>query len=427
MTGADVALEKAAGFFAKAGDKAQEASARLGRIEIANSERRAEAAETLIQTFQPLIPQVEGDKLLQLRWLYAQGEHAFLTRRKETAGVMLIRCVEQADLRDPPQTRIAINARVWLVVIDAWSGNLAGAEAHLAAAEKIPLHPKGLTAAEKKWQLADARSTIDRAFDRHEAMLHWLPDAVSWCHKSFGTDSFYCWQLKRTRQAALLLQGAAEQALAHVPEFDRQLQRGTSPFMTFDTALLTARTFAINGLTERTLAPIATLESLVREGTPNALPPSTQIKALITLAEIRLRAGDFDQAERWLGRADAALPLTGAERPVATRRSNLAHGLILQARSSHQEAVKAMGIFCEPTQARVLEILLSLNCARSLAASGKRPHAIELVRNAVPKLAQSLGAEAPNTLRAKRLLDELEAPGSYTPPPWAGSQLFLYG
>ncbi len=71
-----------------------------------------------------------------------------------------------------------------------------------------------------------------------------------------------------------------------------------------------------------------------------------------------------------------------------------------------------MSMFCDETQLSksltpVPDRLYSLNCARSLAATAQVSQAVSLIRSALPVLIEGLGPDAPNTLRAQRLLDEL--------------------
>jgi hypothetical protein len=187
-----------------------------------------------------------------------------------------------------------------------------------------------------------------------------------------------------------------------------------------------SRSLALDGQTDRTLEPIATLESLLSRNAAEQIPIPGQMPMFITLAEIRLRAGDREGARYWHGRAEAVMDRAIGERPVAEFHLKVGRALVLQSEGKHAAALSEVGQApCESNVPRwPSAALVSLNCVRSLAAVGKQAKAIELTLNCLRVLTASLGSDAPNTLRAQQLLNELQAPGGYRAPPWHPSQIW---
>ena len=180
----------------------------------------------------------------------------------------------------------------------------------------------------------------------------------------------------------------------------------------------------MDGQTDDTLEPIAMLIDLVRPTQTAPPPPHNQMPILVTLAEIRLRAGDHAGNQQWLARAEALLPLAGAEQATASKHIQLGRALALQSLGQDQAALTTMGQLCKAGDLPLDAVLMQLNCVRSLAATGRNSEALELVQRALPVLTKSVGSDAPNTRRARQLLESLRAPGGYKPPPWHPSQIF---
>jgi hypothetical protein len=187
-----------------------------------------------------------------------------------------------------------------------------------------------------------------------------------------------------------------------------------------------SRTLALDGQTNSDLEPIATLEKLLSPNAAEQLPIPQQMPMLIAMAEIRLRAGDRDRARRWHERAAAVMDRAVGERPFAELHLRVGRALVLQSEGKHAAALLEVGQgVCESqVPQRAWAALINLNCVRSLAAVGKQAQAIELTSNCLRVLTTSLGPDAPNTVRAQQLLNELQAPGGYRAPPWHPSQIW---
>ena len=157
------------------------------------------------------------------------------------------------------------------------------------------------------------------------------------------------------------------------------------------------------------------LERLASPDSSKPLPPNDLVEALTQLAEARLRVGNIEKADKTLRRVDASVGKATSLSSGARRRGDTNRGLMLQARGHHVQAIAEMGPVCKVGQSHVKDALLSLNCVRSHVAIGEKAKALQLLQEAMPVLFRSIGADAPNTKRAQRLLDELtDSPGRQT-------------
>jgi serine/threonine-protein kinase len=427
LAGAEAALAQAAVLYRTLGDPAQEAAVRLSRFGVAALDARADGVGRLYQELLPLAPVMERDALLRLRWLHVRGWHALFGDDIEAAQGWLMQCAEQADPGEPRQVEVAFDARMALATALARHGREAEAEAQVAAAARLPPGDKPAAEAERSVALAFMRSDVELYADRYAAVLGWLPDSISGCERSFGSDSQRCGELKQRRLWALLRLGQAEQALALAAELGPMLNRARARYAQFSTAYLLVRVLAVNGRNDRGLAPVAVLEGLLHPDQTDPLPLAYQLPAINSLALLQLRGGDRERAEAWLQRADTlSAGLAPGQYTAELKGLRVARGLALQARGFDAQALQALGPLCEvATPKPLIASLSSLNCVRSLVALGRQAQAVELVRQALPVLQRSLGEQAPNTQRARRLMDSLQAPGGFRRVPWDAAQLFV--
>jgi hypothetical protein len=426
MAGADLALSRAAALFHAEGDAAGEAAARLARLEVALEEARSDNADGRLHELQPLLPVIQANRLLRLRWRRAHGTH-LSTSDPAAARLELQQSLALADTTRPAEAEIVFDVRLRLAILASQADDAEQAQAQLQAAGTLAAEGPATLAADRSVALAFARSEIDLNLDRYAHVLAWLPASIAACDTAFGINSQRCGELKQRRLWALLRTGEADRAWRHVPDLDPMLQQSTARYPQFFTAYLLARVLAIGGRTERSLAPIVVLERLVQPEAADPLPVRLQLPTLSSLAIVRLRAGEPDQAEAWLRRADAVLATIAADQLVPERRGlQLTRALVQQARGDHTRALALFGSLCDNTvPKRLIASLASLNCVRSLVASGRRDQATAVVQGALPVLSRDLGAEAPNTRRAQRLLDSLQAPGAIQLPRWDGTQFVI--
>ena len=210
-----------------------------------------------------------------------------------------------------------------------------------------------------------------------------------------------------------------------VQELDRSLQGPAAADARYATAVQQVKALAMLGVIDPPQASLRVLTELLSPRRSVALPVARRIQGLIVMGQVHLRAGDFAEARQWFARAEALLDQAGGDRARAQARLRYARGLLAQATGDHEAALALMGAFCLPADRRLSNTLSGLNCVRSLAATGQLSAAAALARAAVPRLTEGIGPDAPNTVAAKNLLAELEAPSGYQAPPWRAEQIFF--
>jgi hypothetical protein len=224
----------------------------------------------------------------------------------------------------------------------------------------------------------------------------------------------------------LLRIGEATEALQRLPQMTRVLEQPSARNEQFLSAYLLERILAANGQTDESLEPMQLLERFARADVPDPMTIEYRLPAIYSLIELRLRAGDLEQAEAWLAKGEAvAAQVPAGKLAYEFRRFGLARGLVLQARGRDREALQSMGSYCEAAQDAALGSMLSLDCVDSLVALGQTDRAVRIARNAVAVLEGHLGHDAPNTIRARRRLEELSAPGGAQPHAWEPTRFFM--
>lgn len=434
---ADAALAEAAEIYRRLGDSRNEASARLFRQEAAMADERFDDAALRLAELAPLHAVIFSDRWLRLRWLrqsagvaFAEDANAPLHKRADVAKFIrdsLQQCAEQADLNNPQETSVAWQCRIDLSGI-AHRDDPALAEAQLRLAESLPLPQTAIARADRAMTVALRRAIIDEFSDRHAKLLHWLPDSIAQCEQTFGSESPRCADLKLRRIWALLRMGDREQLQQRSLELTPLLKQRGALYDRFSAAYVLMRADAAMGLTGSELVPAAVLQDMLQPDAPEHLPVAFQLPAMANLALWRLRAGDLPQAQAWLQRARALLAQQPAGRLSAEAASvDSAQGMVLQAQGRHAEALALLGPACVVGPPGPLgRSLGAMNCVRSLVATGQQERAEALMRDAVADMTKSLGAQAPNTVRAQQLLQQLQRPG-HREPPWEGRLFYLSG
>ena len=320
-----------------------------------------------------------------------------------------------------------MQAHLWLADRAAGRGDAAEVQAQLAKATALPAAIDSMIQAAHAAEIARARIDID-VQQRFAEQLQWLPASIAACQRQFGADSRRCGELKRRQAWALLRMGDGRQALAVAEQLTPQLSQSTARYARFAAAYLRVHILAALGLTNFDEPAVQVLMAMLGDDSTNRLPPLYQVPGLISMALLQLRTGDVADAERWLAQADAVIATQGRESLKAESASlDAARGLTLQARGKHHEALVALGARCQaPQPASPLASISGLNCVRSLVATGQKPQAMALVQATLTRFGSSLGEDAPNTRRARQLLQDLQSP-AYRQPAWTGGQIFISG
>ncbi len=425
MVGAEAALRQAAALFKAQGDKASEAAALLTQLQVALDEGLAAHVQAdLMAALQVLAPVIVTDRLAQLKWQGLRGRDAAIRGSAADARTWLTQAVRNADLDDPTQVAIAFQAQVDLAILAMNQGDGPAARQQLEMAHTLARRPSIVPEAVRSWILTLAQVTLDEEADDMAAVLRLLPSAIDWCGRELGPRNMKCAHLKLRHVSVLTAAGDPVAARDWVQELLPWLQQQQSPLVRKQVALTLARALAIDGHTGANQEPFAALRELVQHGHAETLRPASQMPALITLAEIRLRAGDHAGGQAWLAKAEAMLPQAGAERERAALHLQMGRALALLSLGKDHEALAELGERCTEPAVWSDHVLMQLNCVRSLAATGRKADALALVQRSVPVLARSLGPDAPNTQRARQLLQALQAPGGWKPPPWTPAQIF---
>ena len=425
MVGAEATLSQAAALFKAQGDSGREAAVHLIRLQVVlDGSHVAEMPVGLLQTLSALTPVIEHDPIARVKWLWLRGAHAAEYGSAVEADTWLKQAVELADGGGSAQAAVAFYAHLELATLRARKRDMAGALQHLQKAREITNGGSALPEAARTWQLTLAQINLELARDNIASALQLLSPAVAWCDSALGPQSRRCANLKYRLVHFLTLAGDTKAAQPWMAELLPWLRQPISLRAKVRGALTLAQALAMDGQTDEQMEPILLLMDLVRPTPAVPLQPQQHMPILVTLAEIRLRAGDHAGSQQWLERAEASLLLSGAEQGTASKHIRLGRALALQSLGQDQAALTTIEELCKEVDLRGSVVLKQLNCVHSLAATGRTSEALALLQSALPVLTKSLGSDAPHTRRVRQLLESLRAPGGYTPPPWHPSQIF---
>jgi serine/threonine-protein kinase len=274
-------------------------------------------------------------------------------------------------------------------------------------------------------ELAPWRANLEVDAGRYAGVERWLPGTLADCNRALGVRSLSCRKLAAQQVRVLLKVGRAEEAVGVAQQLREQLADDRAPARQADAAVLVARSAAAAGRDEELPALAARLERIGTSRGDPALAPQVRLLALNTGAELALSTGDAVQARTWTGRARALADEAHLATSREARKTALFEALAQQAQGDDAAALRTLGAQCDEaslaaSRLAVLDRLLSLNCARALARTGRRADAIALVTNALPVLRAGLGADAPMVARAERLLAEIAGAGPRPAAPRLG-------
>jgi hypothetical protein len=304
-----------------------------------------------------------------------------------------------------------LSVRLGFASVESRSGNRAAAYDLLRDAEALTMaHPE--LAGVRFRQIANFRSSIDIDSGRYAELGAWLPSTIEECIRALGPRSIACRVLDARQVRVLLKQGRGAAAASFADALRYQLDQDPSAGRRIEAAVLISRAAAAAGHREDQEAMRVRLEKMDLPDQSTGLDPEYRLLVKNTLAELALSAGDTKGALAWTTRARQIIANAGLSTSNEARRTALFEGIALAAEGKDAMALAVWGSQCEevalaesPLQVR--DRLFSLNCARSLAVTGRGDDSINLVRKALPILREGLGADAPVIARAETLLDEL--------------------
>ncbi|HJV61221.1 MAG TPA: hypothetical protein VJ743_09735, partial [Albitalea sp.] len=258
---------------------------------------------------------------------------------------------------------------------------------------------------------ADLLLSAGRVAESLDHVLASLPKCVA----DLGPNHGECRELEYSKVNAMLLMGKAQQALEDLPTLKVIADDDKAPALGSGTSLLILRLASAMRLPDLTAQWYGRVASLVEPGAKSGLSRSFRTKALLTLAEARLRERDPLGAQRWIGQAldlqrrdDGSRQVT---RLAALAKSLQGVALLMQGRADEALQATAAG---EADMTKLVgpddlsAALLSLNAAISLNAVGRHNDALAVVKQAEPVVRKAMGVAAPTYLRLQALLGEIE-------------------
>ena len=271
----------------------------------------------------------------------------------------------------------------------------------------------------------DARETASLARDRADLLLiaghisqslNLILTALPKCISDVGPNHAECKELIFRKANVMLRLGMTLRASEDAASLDAIAQDHKSPQLAADTLLLILKLDSVSGASGRTnTTSFQRIKLLVESEAETALSPNLKTKALLALAEARLRATDPAAGEGWIRKAlrlqqrqDGSIPTT---RLSALARSLLGISFLQRGRvddalrslhAAQDEFSKLLGPNDPTTR------LFSLNEAVALDAFGRRSEALAIVEGAEPVLRKAMGVDAPTYLRIKEFQNHLE-------------------
>ena len=238
--------------------------------------------------------------------------------------------------------------------------------------------------------------------------------ALPKCASDLGPNQSVCRELMFCKINAMLRLGmtptADDQSSLQVIADDQK-----SPALGVDTLLLILRSETRTGSPEKKAAAFERVRSLVESAAGVKFGPGFRARALLSLAEARLRANDPEDAERWIAKSlalqqgeDGSVPAT-----VSAAFAKGLHGVALLLRARNADALESLRA-AQSDAAKLLgpddqlTRLLSLNAALALESLGRHTEALAVVEQAEPVLRRAMGGDAPAYLRVKALQNRLE-------------------
>jgi hypothetical protein len=315
---------------------------------------------------------------------------------------------------EPPDD--VVEAQLALAKIESMDGHHDLAQTLLAAAAAQAASRPELDTV-RFGEVAVYRANIEVEGGRYASVAAWLPGTLTECNRALGVQSADCHNLAAQLVRVLLKRGEAKQARDAAAELQSQMDDLRNPARQANAAILLARSDAWAGGD----AQLQTyLERLVTLGDSAEVRPPQHLLILNTLAEIDLLEGRPAEAMAWIAQARELSMRAHLASSREAAKTSLFEGAALQAQGKSDLALRAFGALCDPEKLAssplpVLDRLLSLNCARSLADTGRADAALALVSQALPVLRDGLGKDAPVMQRVEVLLQSLRAP-AMSPP-----------
>jgi len=385
------------------------AMAQASRAANAQEMGNSELAQTLLQQARAVPNRGGKDIELEARLNAVEGWIA-ATQGDPRQARSLFQQSQRGSLAlfGPTDPRTLDALRGW-VTAECQLGNFDSAlslhsQLELATAESKNSVPKDVVTLD-----LDRAEILHQAGHYAETLAH--VDAVEpRCEGSLGPKDELCGRLRYVRLQAALRVGQLATSPSELARIEETASDRTAPFPAVEALLLLFRLEAAKGASPRQQMLFERVRDFALSGTEAPLNPLVKAKAMLTLADAALKAGDLSEATSWIDKALALVPQRDPSAAASVIRgvgealsgvARLQQRRPAQALESMQMAQQELSKVLGP--GHPLTHLFSLNMALGLDALGRRPEAMVRVLQAEPILRRALGESSPTFVRVQRL------------------------
>ena len=262
--------------------------------------------------------------------------------------------------------------------------------------------------------LAKERANFLLAAGRWSDSLDQAMSALPKCVLDLGSNHPECRELLFSKVNAMLKLGMSR-AARELPSLHAMADDQKSPALGADTLLLILKLESLTGTPGRQAATFERLGSLIESDEGIKFGPGFRARAMLVLAESKLRENDPEAAEEWISkslalqrRGDGSVPAS-----VSAAFAQSLHGISLLGRGHGAEALGSLRA-AQEVASKLLGAddpttrLMSLNVSLALEVLGRNDEALALVEQAEPSLRRAMGSDAPAYVRVKELQNHLE-------------------
>jgi eukaryotic-like serine/threonine-protein kinase len=412
-TAADATLTQAVALFADLRDSRNEALALLIRCGVALRLYDVDLAGELLGKTETLVGKDVADIEVKLRLLQAQGQVAAYRNQLVLARYALEAFVQLAEDSQSILPLELVNARQALASIASLGGQVTAAGQQLERADSL-LQSIPDVPAFRQMEFASIRATVQFNLGQYAQMQSWLPQVLSQCDPKLDAQKEACLTMHVLENRALLKIGYVARAVALLPGLTSLVAPKALPRQQIESVVASIRALARASDSDGQKNLAEKLMAWLQSDAADPLPSRLKLLALNTLAETELLANRPRPALQWVARARVLAEEAKLMDTAEAVRTGLFEGVANEALGMHDEALRAMNRWCSMAQSasprQVGDYLFSLNCARPLAAAGRRSDAVAQIDQALPALRDSLGRDSPTVQRAERLRSEVTDP-----------------
>ena len=234
------------------------------------------------------------------------------------------------------------------------------------------------------------------------------------CAADLGPNHMMCRTLLLSKVNAMLKLGLTERAVEELPALESIANDRNSPALRASSLLTVLRIDSASGNRVRQESSFVQVMDLVDSNIGSTLGSNFKTQALLSLAEVRLRAADPLASERLLDRAisfqrrsDGTLPMTMEMARAKSLRgiALLERGLGAKSLQILSEGRSDLSKLSGPNAAAAS--MVSMNLALALERLSRSDEALVIVNQAEPLLRDAMGPNAPTYLRVRGMQDRL--------------------